>query len=70
MAGGELEYKTLQIMFNLKTGGFALIRMEEALPYRTCQDVNSIHVVLGELIFCFPPNTCVVQKALSGSMCG
>lgn len=63
MAGGELEYKTLQIMFKLKTGGFVLIRMEEAPPYRTCQGVNSIHVVLGELVFCFPLNTCV-QKAV------
>lgn len=50
-------------MFNLKTGGFALIRMEDTLPYRTCQGVNSIHVVLGELDFCFPLNTCV-QKAV------
>lgn len=49
-----------------KTGGFGLIRMEEALSYRTCQGVNSVHVVLGALVFCFPLNTCV-QKA-HGSM--
>lgn len=46
-----------------KNNIFGLIRMEEALPYSTCQCVNSIHVVLGELGFCFPLNTCI-QKAV------
>lgn len=45
------------------TGSFELIRMEEALSYRTCRGVSSIHVVLGELDFCFPLNT-TVQKAV------
>lgn len=35
-----------------KNSIFGLIRMEEALPYSTCQGVSSIHVVLGELGFC------------------
>lgn len=46
-----------------KTGGFELRRMKEVLPYSTCQGVNSIHVVLWELVSCFPL-TIFIQKAV------
>lgn len=62
-AGGVAASGLQDSVNQFETGGFGLIRMEEALSYRTCQGVNSIHVVLGALVFFFPLNTCI-QKAV------
>lgn len=55
MTGAGIQDTVNHVQF--KTGGFGLVRMEEALPYRTCRGINSIHFLLGELVFYFPLTT-------------